>query len=97
MASKGLKRQESTEEDTVAADLPRCQGLAGAGSKTPDSFPRGTAFQSHSGLPAGLQTFQVRAGWTRQVSKQALCSRPSLIRRPGQPAVSVRQGMGPNL
>lgn len=97
MASKGLKRPESTGEDTVAADLPRCQGLAGAGSKTPDSFPRGTAFQSHSGLPAGLQTFQVRAGWTRQVSKQALCSRPSLIRRPGQPAVSVRQGMGPNL
>lgn len=38
MASKGLKRQESTEEDTVAADLPRCQGLAGAGSKTNRQF-----------------------------------------------------------
>ncbi|CAI9159942.1 unnamed protein product [Rangifer tarandus platyrhynchus] len=58
VASKGLKRPESTGADAVVADLPRCRGLAGAGSKTPDSFPRGTAFQSRSGLPAGLQTFQ---------------------------------------
>ena len=76
VASKGLERPESTGDDAVAADLPRRRGLAGAGSKTPDSFPS-TAFQSRSGLPAGRQTFRVRAGWTRQVSEHAFSDPPS--------------------
>ena len=39
VASKGLERPESTGLGAVVADVPRCRGLAGAGSKTDGWFP----------------------------------------------------------
>lgn len=39
MASKGLKRPESTRLGAVVAGVPHCWGLAGAGSKTNRRFP----------------------------------------------------------
>ena len=81
----------------MARTFPASGGWLGLAPKPTDSFLRGSAFQGRSGPPAGLQTFRVRAGWTLQVRKPAWCRRPSLIHRPGQPAMSVKPRRRPVL